>query len=396
MFKSLSPLNYLYLFLAIAWVPFQKVILTVDGAAISLMTLTVIVFIINVFNKKTNKLISSKPISFWAIWVVYSSINLYLKGYSSGNSFISFFIVQLFIPYLVMLLSARELIVNKKRTISFLIIVLFIYAFLSLFLYGFSDIGNIRELKLSGNITTLNLLFLVFFSLLMYIQKWYKLSHVLFFSSIAFFFIISTSTRKALGAAIIFIFFTLISKFKLTVSKIFGLSISLYLGYLAINYLLINTLFGERFMEVESSGSRVNSTNIEALNIFGDRVFFYIEGWALFLDSPITGIGLTNFIKKATYEITIHSEYMVQLTENGLVGFFLFLIFNIWIGKNVIKNLKNKLKRDIYWVLTGGFVAILFINFTAWTYSFPQYFAVFGVIIGYIKLSEDENSNTRK
>ena len=33
----------------------------------------------------------------------------------------------------------------------------------------------------------------------------------------------------------------------------------------------------------------------------------------------------------------------------------------------------------------GGFVAIVFINFTAWTYDFPRYFVCFGIIIGYLK-----------
>jgi hypothetical protein len=34
--------------------------------------------------------------------------------------------------------------------------------------------------------------------------------------------------------------------------------------------------------------------------------------------------------------------------------------------------------------MLGAIVAILFINFTAWTYSFPFYFAVYGTVIGFI------------
>jgi O-antigen ligase len=390
----LSKINYIYLFFAILWVPFQKVILKVDGAGLSIMTFTIIILIINLCSKTSKKLLLSKPILFWGLWVLYSGINLYVKGYNNDFIFYSFFIIQLLLPFTVMLVSARECIMNRKKTLQLLLLVFLCYGFLGLYLIGFTYAFDRGGQDFSVNLLALNVLFLIFFALLMYAHKWIKLRHVLILSSIALFLIFSTATRKALGTAGLFFFFSLISKFRFSVSKIFGLATVLSIFYFASIYLLSNSLIGERLMEIEESGIRANTTDIEALNILGDRVFFYIDGWNFFTENPLTGIGLRNFANLAENSITIHSEYMVQLTENGIIGVLLFLLFNVWIGKSLFINIKNnRVHRHLYLTLLGGFVGILFINFTAWTYAFPQYFAVFGIIISYLKQIKINDSN---
>src|SRR5690606_22005982 len=82
----------------------------------------------------------------------------------------------------------------------------------------------------------------------------------------------------------------------------------------------------------------------------------------------------------------IHSEYMVQLAEGGLVGTLFFLLFNIGIGKGIYSAWKRfPKKRPIIWMLIGAFGVILFIDITAWIYSFARYFMVYGIIIGYLQ-----------
>ena len=84
---------------------------------------------------------------------------------------------------------------------------------------------------------------------------------------------------------------------------------------------------------------------------------------------------------------------MAQLTENGIIGFSLFIMFYymIFMGLREIHR-KFDLNRKTYYILISGFFSIVFINFTAWTYAFPQYFAVFGVIIGFILLTKHQNA----
>mgnify|MGYP001131878008 CR=1 FL=1 len=78
---------------------------------------------------------------------------------------------------------------------------------------------------------------------------------------------------------------------------------------------------------------------------------------------------------------------MVQLAEGGAIGTSIFLFFYLWILLNLIKFYKkhSELKK-IALVLLGGFIAILFINITAWTYSYSHYFVCFGIIVGYLKM----------
>ena len=91
---NLSSLNYFYIFLSIVWIPLQKSIFVIDGAGRSLIFFTIIISLLNFSNKKSRKLIYSKPIIFWGIWVIYSICNLYIKGYHQEDSIINFFLFQ--------------------------------------------------------------------------------------------------------------------------------------------------------------------------------------------------------------------------------------------------------------------------------------------------------------
>ena len=389
---NLSSLNYFYILLSIIWIPLQKSIFVIDGAGRSLIFFTIITSLLNLSDKKSRRLIYSKPIIFWGIWVIYSICNSYLKGFHLEGSITNFFIFQLLLPYLVMLITARELIINKKKIIRFFIIV-----FLTHFILTFLAYGNklfdptLRSTDSFVNVLALNMIFLIFFSSLMYANRWFKLRHALVLTSLVLFIILLTQTRKALGASMIFIVFFLLSKVKFSLLNLFKTSIfsvSLYFGFI---FLLNNSEIGERLTEIEEVGIKGNTTNYEWLNFLGDRILFYIEGWDLFLQNPFTGIGLTNFSYISDFEIVIHSEYMVQLTENGIIGVFLFMLFNVFIVKKLINSLNNtKLNSHLSLILLGGVTGILFINFTAWTYAFPQYFAVFGVIIGYNFLNKQK------
>ncbi|MEC9303059.1 MAG: O-antigen ligase family protein [Bacteroidota bacterium] len=386
----LSKLNYLYIFFAIVWVPFQKGILIVDGAARSLLFFTVLIFLINLNDRISRRLISHSPISIWGILIIFSIVNLYLKGYDGGYSILEFLIFQLILPFNILFLTTREIIVNKLKTVSFLFKVFLAHLIFSIISYGTLLLDpNLRHSDSFVNNLALNVIFLLFFSILSNLHKIFKAKILFLIFPITTLIIIYTQTRKALGAVLIFVLFAILSKFKVTVPKFFGLIVSLMIFFMAGNYLVENTVIGKRIKEIKTVGESANTSNIEALSFLGDRAYFYVEGWRIFKTNPITGIGLTNFIHKDQYNITIHSEYMVQLVENGIIGFVIFLIFIIILGKGLIRNIwKNKKETNYFIFLLGGFLGVVFISFTAWIYSFPQYFAFFGVAIGYIKLAD--------
>jgi O-antigen ligase len=114
----------------------------------------------------------------------------------------------------------------------------------------------------------------------------------------------------------------------------------------------------------------------------GDRAFMYDCGWDLFLEHPLTGIGLLNFrLQNALgIDLVLHSEYMVQICECGIIGSILFLIFYYGMAKRIIQLLISGENRQDTLVLLATFVGFLMMSFFAWTYTSIYYFVFFGFI----------------
>ena len=116
----------------------------------------------------------------------------------------------------------------------------------------------------------------------------------------------------------------------------------------------------------------------------GDRSRYYVLGWKFFIDNLWMGIGLGNYALHDPFGHLLHTEYMVQLTECGIIGTTLYLLFMGWMAYNLLYVFFRIEKRETL-IYAGMYGAILFISFTAWIYQFPIYFIVFGIIIGYCK-----------
>lgn len=397
---SLQVFNYLYLALAILWEPIQRGFLNIDGKGRIMFILTILIFFLNIILDKRflKKEMFSKPAIFWGLWILFSAINLQFQGYYGQLSFSFYFIHQLFKPFLVMIIASKETSRDPDKVFKLFMIVFAVFAILSItILGGRSESHENRFTGELGNSGPLNTIYIIFFASLLFVHKKIKWRTLVPLMVFAFAVISMAATRKAFGAAVIIALTFVLSQIKLSAKNIiFALILSAGF-YFGGNYALENTALGERFEEGMEVGVEKNTTNIKALSFVGDRVFFYIKGWEIFNNNMLTGIGLKNFMHKNHGPLVIHSEYMVQLAECGLIGSMLFLLFYFWIGKNLIRTWRKSpfQSRPALWILAGGFGAVLFINFTAWTYEFEQYFAAFGVMIGYIKYIQNNDSNTQ-
>ena len=89
----------------------------------------------------------------------------------------------------------------------------------------------------------------------------------------------------------------------------------------------------------------------------------------------------------AHFEYPIHSEYMVQLTEGGIIGTTFYIVFAmsfLGIITKYYKITKDKANTLIY---LSDFFYIAFISLSAWIYAYPHYFAVCALIIYKCKFS---------
>lgn len=167
---------------------------------------------------------------------------------------------------------------------------------------------------------------------------------------------------------------------------------------------LDNSRVGERLVEgldeetaLAWSEYDIQLVNNQAANdlliqLLDDRAIQYALGLDLFRIHPWTGIGLTNFIEESGYPYRLHTEYMVHLCENGIVGFSLLILFYIITIKSLWKR-KGEERPRVVGMALFGLIAILFLNITAWTYNADFAMITYAIIFAYANYYDNENSN---
>jgi len=89
--------------------------------------------------------------------------------------------------------------------------------------------------------------------------------------------------------------------------------ISLIVGYFLYDYVKVHTLVGRRL-----------ETTAETEADEGTRSDLYRRGFELFLEYPIVGVGLGNFLSASKLGLYAHSEFMEILASTGLIGCALY------------------------------------------------------------------------
>lgn len=274
----------------------------------------------------------------------------------------------------------------RVALITYLIYALGGYYFDSGILYR--DLGEENDLGNGYAITTCFAIF--YLALLNRMGKlntlWYIVLSVIIIIALAM-----SGTRKAFGAGMIMIVFWAFSIFNLRkIRTWFFLGVFVFVGFAGYNALIENTYMGKRmeFLE-EQQNEPLPPGAPKILSVFGDRASHYYYGWKSFEKHPLFGVGL---VQSRAGKCYIHSEYMVQLTDNGIIGFSLFFVFYWWIGTRLLRQFRKD--KTITICMLGGFVGILFLNLTAWSWEFPRYFIPLGTCIAYCEFgSLQENKN---
>lgn len=365
--------NLFFLFISIIWQPMQLFLLHVDAAGRTTLILSLIAVFFNIplLNKYKNVILSPSFIC-WTLLVVYSFANSMNKGFEEEHGAFYFTRVNFISPYIFLLVATIELAENHIRFLKVMVI-----GFLSYFMIGIPhlEVGreNRIEVQALGNIFALQAATAIFIACVLVCYQ--KLNKIVLFSLVvlALYIVIVSGARKALGASAILIVGWLLatnSSFSIkSVLRIVIFGIAIYWG---ITYLLEHTVLGDRMIETEENVENIVFTSNEKINSIilfavGDRGSMYMTGYELFLNNKWTGIGIGNYQVASFSELRLHSEYMVQLCENGLVGMGLFFLTYFLMLKQMIARIRRKDK----YVIMGffGFLTLMFLNITTWTYS---------------------------
>lgn len=113
------------------------------------------------------------------------------------------------------------------------------------------------------------------------------------------------------------------------------LSIAVLWG--GLSFIMQNTLLGRRLQlfSDKSNGSLTDAVDGE------ERYSMYVEGLRMFLENPITGVGLDNFSELFWSHKYSHSDYIEPLATTGLVGFVLYQSFYFFILRRAIGLLEH-------------------------------------------------------
>lgn len=370
--------NLFYIFICITWVPIQRYYLQVDGAGRTILALSLLAVLFNIGEiQKRRHIFRSPAFICWNLLVLFSMINSFLKGFISEWGTLAFYQVNYIVPYVTLVTLIVELDINKKRCLRVLLWALMTFVFIG-FIHMAGDTGERMEAEELGNALPLNAVCALLVSAFLYTQ--YRMKNFIFFTIVAILFllIIASGTRKALGASVIILIGTILSKnSRLTFSSILQTTFWGLLIYYGIVYVLEHTLIGLRIVESVELTDVVFTDNKPLndllLTILGDRATMYWQGWFIWLQHPITGIGVMNFMIVSGIPFRLHTEYMVQLCENGLIGFILLVSVYYFLFKSIRRRKSMAMNTKIMILFT--LFSLLFLNLTAWTYS-----AMFGMI----------------
>lgn len=390
--------NISFIVYVLLFVICQKFILDFDGAMRIPLILLGFSIYLNLSDEKYRQSFIAKPSVIWLLWCIYHLINWVVIGNKSTDDPDWVFLwVHLFIPYVVMCLVLYESRCNYKRICWAVFIALFLLVFLGLvFQYGNINAQGTggwegRFGTILGNHLPLAGCSLLYLASFMLTGNLIKYKHFWAIFVLVLFVIVFVATRKAFGAVIIILFFHFFSRIK-NGKHILGIFLGGVLLFFLYNYILDNTVIGARLSETGDDDDYLYEYGLQDyhyLSILGDRIPFYVLGWTLFCENPINGIGINNFMDVAQFEYPLHTEYMVQLTEGGIIGTVIYIVFVLSFGGLIIKYYNHTKDRTNTLIYFSGFFYIAFISFSAWIYSSPHYFVVLALIIYKCKFCND-------
>lgn len=318
-------------------------------------------------------------VTVYFFFALYMSVN----GVIKDTPMTPFDLLRLFYPIVVMIMTVICMRENPKRLWFQLVLVLILTVVISLIFEGESAeegrIGSVRNANDIGITCAIGII-LILYSLFF---NWIHL-HTAVICVIPFVLaILKTASRSALGMLAIATVGYILLKANLR-NKHFMLAL------LAASVLVVlatpimkSTTMAQR---VEMTSDQIEGSFQETGTVFdklGDRGVPYVQSVPLFLENPITGIGIRNWINYSPINQVFHSEYLTHYCENGIIGALFYLTFILMLVVPLLKRIHESGKRGKRYLILNLFMlfVILFLNFVSWTFDRFDVFVLYGIIM---------------
>lgn len=407
--QILKSYNLFYLFVCLIWPPFRLYILRADGAGRTIMILSILAILLNLFEFWKNKKLFVKPAFLcWTVLMCYSIWNVITKGFNTEFTTFKFLRINYFDSFVFLTVAMLELNRNKEKALWTLWIALGVFLLIGLPNFGVRGDEGRFGIEGLGNFYPLHAVCFLFVSSVLFAEEKINRTFFLALAAVISVLVLLSGSRKAFGAeAILLLGVVLNNGKKKNVWTWFRIVVFGGVLVYGIMYVMGHTVVGDRILAGTDDDFYVQLVENDKINdylmlLLGDRAIMYEMGIELFHEHFWTGIGLTNFIDVSGYELRIHSEYIVQLCENGFIGFALLMLYYTLLILALVRNRKEDNKNKIG-VALFGLMALLFLNLTAWTYcqnwamvyyALVLMYAYFDSKTGKIEVNTNENCNT--
>ena len=322
----------------------------------------------------------------WGVWILYNIILSRVKGFDMGSiSFPIWAINCLIKPFITMLVAYNTFRMDSDRTIKSLF-----YCWLVFVAIGIVTMqGHTRDVmgedvtrqsNEMGNTFINASIFLLMFAFYALNKGLIKINIFIVACLIEILAIVLSGSRKGMLSIFIIFFMSYVGKkTDMSMKQFVRISFIAMIAYLVVQIIMTYTVAGLR---IQAGLEEEEYADNWFLSKMGDRAFMYDYGWELFLENPLTGIGLQNFRWQNALgiELALHTEYMVQICECGIIGSVLFLIFYYGMAKRIVLLLISGANKQETFVLLATFTGFLMMSFFAWTYSHIYFFLFFGFI----------------
>lgn len=335
------------------------------------------------------KSVFSQPLIFYLIWVCYVLINSFIKGVDYWESPIYMFF-SIFSSYVVLLICQYAFKRNERLLSMAIIISFFVYIIIAARHVG---IGNLTiDERMDNEDVNANALgeraaILLFFLNAGYLRKRYGIFKLVLLSVIPIACVILSGSRTSFGmAALVYLPFLLPSK--AAISQLWGRAFFFAIFYTVLVWIFDNSLLGERLLSTSSQSSGASLETGTFWDLFGDRGYQYYISIPVIAENFFTGIGLGNFLSRVSGAfVVLHSEYLIQLLECGLVGFVLYFYNYFYVIKNVVRKSVDDEERRLKYLCVCGVIAILFACFV----TRVSYYTFFACILGFVLNYSNQN-----
>ncbi|MBM3206869.1 MAG: hypothetical protein FJZ43_04595 [Candidatus Staskawiczbacteria bacterium] len=322
----------------------------------------------------------------WFIWCIYAFSNTLIQGLTFKMLPWQFF--NHLITPLVSLILAYRLIVSSlaKRVfrvfIYATIVNLIVYGFFTTFTYFDGEGERLGNELINSNTISQELLMGLIIFLIAYLSLNIKYSIYVILSLFILYVILQTGSRTGavIGGGLFLLGLLSNREFKMRSILPFLLLLGIMI-YGSSNILSKNFLVFDRLSTTKEEGEIVAQTGTFLDNL-GSRAIYYVYGYDIFLKNSIFGVGLNNYrLYNPISDQPNHVEVMVQLSELGIIGFLLFIMFFFTFIKLVVRF--DKKSRMKYFLVILAF--LIFANcFSFWIYNQQLVFATIGLICGLV------------